>query len=265
MTGTAVRVDLMGGFRLQVDDREIPVPPGAQRVIAYVALQDRPVRRGRLAGSIWLDKTDERAGANLRSVLWRLRRQGADVMELGEGAARLQPGVLVDVHEATAWAWRVIEGQERPGDLEHKPPLGQLLADWYDDWVLMERERLHQLSLHALEAVCRSLLDAGRVVRAIDVALAVVSAEPLRESAHRLLVDAHVREGNLSEALRARRAYVAIMRDQLGLDAEHRLDDLLPAPRGKDRPLPGGTLLATARQRLGDAGLAPLAVVEDRP
>lgn len=232
-TGADVRVDLLGEFRLRVGDRDVQVPQPAQRVIAYVALQDRPVRRARLAGSIWLDKSDDRAAANLRSALWRLRRQGADVMELGDGVARLRPDVRIDVQEATSWAWRVIDGHRRPDDLEHAPPLGELLVDWYDEWVLMERERLYQLRLHALEGVCRALTDSNRTARAIDAALTVVAADPLRESAHRLLVEAHLREGNLSEAVRARRVYVRLMREELNLDAEDRLEDLLPQQRGE--------------------------------
>jgi DNA-binding SARP family transcriptional activator len=223
-----VRLDLLGGFRLRVGDREMTVSDVAQRVIAYVALQDRPVRRDRLAGSLWLDKTDARAGANLRSALWRLRRQGADVMDFGESSVRLRGGVQVDVREVTAWAWRIIEGRSEPSDLDRVPPAGDLLADWYDEWVVLERERLHQLRLHALEGICRSLLESGRTARAIDAALAVVNVDPLRESAYRLLVEAHVQEGNWSEAVRARRRYVGVVRDQLGLDVSGRLTELVP-------------------------------------
>jgi DNA-binding SARP family transcriptional activator len=223
-----VRLDLLGGFRLRVGEREVTVSDVAQRVIAYVALQDRPVRRDRLAGSLWLDKTDARAGANLRSALWRLRRQGADVMDLGESSVRLRGGVQVDVREVTDWAWRVIEGRGEPADLDRIPPAGDLLSDWYDEWVVLERERLHQLRLHALEGICRGLLESGRTARAIDAALAVVNVDPLRETAYRLLIEAHVHEGNWSEAVRARRRYVSVVRDQLGLDVSDRLADLIP-------------------------------------
>lgn len=235
MTGTVldaapIRLDLLGGFRLRVGEREVTVSDVAQRVIAYVALQDRPVRRDRLAGSLWLDKTDARAGANLRSALWRLRRQGADVMDLGESSVQLRGTVEVDVREVSVWAWRVIEGRTLPEDLDRIPPAGELLTDWYDEWVVLERERLHQLRLHALEGICRGLLESGRTARAIDAALAVVTVDPLRESAYRLLVEAHLHEGNWSEAVRARSRYVAVMRDQLGLDVGARLTDLLPGP-----------------------------------
>ena len=42
----------------------------------------------------------------------------------------------------------------------------------------MERERFHQLRLHALEALCDRLTTAGRYGEAIDAGLAAVTAEP---------------------------------------------------------------------------------------
>jgi hypothetical protein len=42
-----------------------------------------------------------------------------------------------------------------------------LLPDWTEDWVLMERERYHQLRLRALEALCRRLTLKGRCGQAV--------------------------------------------------------------------------------------------------
>jgi DNA-binding SARP family transcriptional activator len=92
-----------------------------------------------------------------------------------------------------------------------------LLADWYDEWVLVERERFRQLRLHALERACQLLLEDGRYPMAIMAGLAAVAAEPLRESAHRLVVQAHIGEGNPYEAYRQYRAYAELLDAELGL------------------------------------------------
>ena len=78
-----------------------------------------------------------------------------------------------------------------------------LLPGWYDDWVVLERERLRQLQLHALDRLAAALLAAEEPGRALDAALVAVQADPLRESAHRIVVRIHLREGNALEALRA--------------------------------------------------------------
>ena len=64
---------------------------------------------------------------------------------------------------------------------------GELLPDWYDDWVLLEAENWRQLRLHALEVLAGLLTAAGRYGDAAAAALAAVRADPLRESAHAAL------------------------------------------------------------------------------
>jgi hypothetical protein len=57
---------------------------------------------------------------------------------------------------------------------------GDLLPGWYDDCVLLERERVRQLHMHALEALAEKLAAAGRYGEAVPAAYAAVVAEPLR-------------------------------------------------------------------------------------
>jgi DNA-binding SARP family transcriptional activator len=110
-------------------------------------------------------------------------------------------------------------GRQRPDDV-----LGRgladvdLLADWYEEWLTPSREHLHQLRLHALEALCRRLVSLGRHAEAVGVALEAVQADPLRESANRVLVEAHLAEGNVSEAMVQRDRYVDVLRSEIGID-----------------------------------------------
>ena len=45
---------------------------------------------------------------------------------------------------------------------------GDLLPDWYDDWLMIERERLRQLRVHALEQLAERAMREGRYGHAID-------------------------------------------------------------------------------------------------
>ena len=81
----------------------------------------------------------------------------------------------------------------------------------------MERERIRQRVLHALEALSERLAAAGRFADAIEAAMLATSAEPLRESAQRALIKAHIAEGNLTEARRSYRAYRDLMQRELGV------------------------------------------------
>lgn len=211
-----VRLQLLGGFLLSADGEVVEVPLSSQRLAAYVALHDMPVMRQRVAGSLWLDKSDERAGANLRSALWRLNACGADVVVSRGCHLALADTVLVDARELDRWT----EGAARPDDAEAAVPWAhhELLPDWYDDWVVLERERFRQRGLHALEALCLALARAGHYAKSIDVGLAAVAADPLRESAQRAVVAAHLAEGNPGEALRQFESYRRLLKEELGLE-----------------------------------------------
>jgi DNA-binding SARP family transcriptional activator len=54
-----------------------------------------------------------------------------------------------------------------------------------------------------------------------------VAGEPLRESAHRVVIQAHATAGNHGEALRQYRLFCSLLRDQLGLEPSAELRALV--------------------------------------
>lgn len=205
----AAALHLFDGPYAVVGGRRTELPEGSKRLVAYIALNGGRVERRTAAGTLWPDGNDIRAAGNLRSALWRLRGAGVDVVEADKCALRLTPSTMVDLDVVADWAARLIDGTASSGDLETsawRSPAPDLLPGWYDDWVVFERERLRHRLLHGLEALSRLLVRAGRCAEGVEAALAVTGADPLRESAQRVLIEAHLAEGNLVEA---RRAYVA--------------------------------------------------------
>src|SRR5215469_15184118 len=186
------------------------VPEGSKQLLAFVALRRRRVERRQAAGTLWPLGGEDRAAGNLRSALWRLRRAGINVIVADKWSLVLRPHVIVDLHIIDEWATRLINGTALGCDLAISPSAADaldLLPGWYDDWALMERERIRQRLLHALEALSGQLTSLGRFADAVDAALLAVSADPLRESAQRALMEAHVAEGNLAEAHRTYKTY----------------------------------------------------------
>jgi DNA-binding SARP family transcriptional activator len=225
----AVALTMLGRFELACRGRRIRLPASAERVVAYIALHDGPATRSNVAGSLWLDVPEERAMANLRSTLWRLRRPGVTVVEpVGESLA-LAANVAVDLHELRNAARGLVDGilPSDPSRLDRLTTGGELLGDWYDDWVLVEREHFRQLRLQALERMSLDLAAAGQYSRAIESALAAVATEPLRESAHRALISVHFAQGNRSEAIRQYCIYRRLMRDELDLAPSTKMDELM--------------------------------------
>ena len=87
----------------------IHLPISAQRLIAFVALSERPAMRSHIAGTFWPDVSEGRAMANLRSVLWRLRRPDDEILVCDRGQIELRREVVVDVHRLSRTALTTLE------------------------------------------------------------------------------------------------------------------------------------------------------------
>jgi DNA-binding SARP family transcriptional activator len=198
----AMAVSLLDGFQVRCGGVEAVLPMNAQRVVAHLGLSARP-HRSLVAGLLWPTVTDRHAQGSLRSTLWRLEQSCPGLVLSVQGSVGLAADVRVDARELAEWARRMldpatgVEGCPAP-DLLFR---GELLPGWYDEWVLVERERLHQLRLHALEAFAHKLAQAGRFGEALEAAHGAVRCEPLRESAQRVTIRIHLAEGKLAEAV----------------------------------------------------------------
>lgn len=227
-----IELKVLCGFELRVDDHVVCVASNVERVLAYLALHDRPQLRQAVAAHLWTDSVEQRANANLRAALWR-GRQVLGEWFVAEGSyLSLAPNVELDVHHLIDQAHTLFRPEVSLAecDTDPTPLLGDLLPDWDEEWILFERERLRQLRVHALEALSEKLRRAGRHGEAVDVALLAVSAEPLRESAQRLLVVAHLAEGNVSEARRQFQRYRKLLWDELGIEPSDELRALVGLP-----------------------------------
>lgn len=210
-------VSLFDGFELRCRGQRVEMPMVAQRLVAFLAIHDRPLLRAYVAGTLWPDKTDARSLANLRSVLWRLRHPEAGLVQSWGSHVALAESVDVDARRLVRLTNDLLarsDGVPSP-DANALLTAGEFLPGWYDDWVLAERERLRQLRQHAMEAMCARLTELGRHGEAVDVGLAAVGSDPLRESAHTALIAAHFAEGNAAEAIRQYKAYRALLWNSL--------------------------------------------------
>ncbi|MEV7098130.1 BTAD domain-containing putative transcriptional regulator [Amycolatopsis sp. NPDC051045] len=225
----SVRLTLTGEFELFVGGERRTVPHSVERVLAYLALTERPVSRTKLAGILWFGATEKRAANNLRTTLWRLGRTCGQLVSAGPDRLVLSSAVKVDAAELSGLAQRLIH-DPAPDDLGDLPSLvacADLLPDWDDRWVAADRERLRLLRLEALERAASALIERHCLGDALVAALASVQSEPLRESCRRLVVEVHVTEGNVAEALRSYNEYRALLRDELGIEPSDLMQRLI--------------------------------------
>lgn len=227
----AARLTLLGGFELQCGQRVARVPPHVERLLAFLALHDRPLRRAYVSGRLWIDVSQEQAFGSLRTTLWRMHSVRAWIVEATTTQLSLAPSVGVDVRELKASVQRALHRRTQldPSDFDLLTQAEELLPDWYDDWVAQEREQLAKLRLLALEAACEELVAAGKFMEATTVALAAVAADPLRESARTLLIRAYLGAGDRVEAAREFIEFRRQLKSELGLEPSLRMLEFVQA------------------------------------
>jgi DNA-binding SARP family transcriptional activator len=218
---TAIALDLLDSFRLRINSGVVELSDMTQRLVALVALSKRPLCRSLVAGTLWPEKSEARALANLRSSLWRLNAVDSShtIISLGSSLA-LNPEVVLDVASLEREGWALLDGRADPDAVVCSEWFSQeLLPGWYDDWVIVERERFGQLQIRFLEAFVHRLRAQGDLARAIDQAMRLVAIDPLRERSQLALIRALLDEGSWGRARWQAEHYSAILVDTFGCRA----------------------------------------------
>ena len=273
------RVTVLGSFSVTAHGDPVPLEAEARRVVAYLAVHRRPQHRTALAADLW---PGESAAAAVALLDESLAGAGALLADGGvDGPVALDPAVEVDLDEAMTLvrALAVVPGHPDtvPADLPAAAALlsADVLPDWADAWLAVERERFRQIRLNALEELSSALIAAGRFADAVTTARVAVRTAPSRETARRALIEAHLAQGEIAEAVAEYDEYQELLRSSVGgptsgFEAAFGLEGLLPPvptwPVLRRRPAERvpvaapGLRVARGPRRLVSGGAAPGAV-----
>ena len=207
----------------------------SRRVLAYLAVKGPCVSRMLTCSDLWPKLGEDRARANLRRALWQLPpgwvvSHGPDLILDAE----------IDLRDACRIASNALASQLLDAD-DIEMLTRDLLPGWYEEWVLSEQDQHHLRRIQALEQASRTAARVQRFWLATTAGLAAVCAEPLRESAVSVLVEAHLLEGNRFEAARRYQAYEELLRRELnvepGTELRHRLASTAIGPESARFPV----------------------------
>lgn len=229
--GDSYALCLCGGWHLTYAGRPIPVHGREQRVLSLLALQGASERRY-VAGTLWAEHSEEQALASLRASVWHLRSAAPGLLSITGPTLDLD-AATVDLHDIRHSARAAIEN---PATVDADSIMfllarAELLPGWDEDWILYERERLHQLRLQALESLAHEALGRGDAYGAIAAAGAAAHLEPLRESPRRLLIAAHLAIGNHADAFREYLDFGRALRQEMGITPSDQMAALVRTMR----------------------------------
>lgn len=207
-----IRLYLLGSFRLERDGRTIHLPTRQLKsLFAYLALFPEPHSRNQLAALCWADYTDEQARHSLRTALTILRKKlGPANLITDRERVQLEP-IWVDAREfeKSASTEFKVSSPVAGGD-DSAPPetislelyTGNLLPDFYDDWVVRERERLRALYLDSLLRLAGHYRAERQYGHSIECAQKVLNIDCANEHAHQQLMLCFAAQGDRIAALK---------------------------------------------------------------
>ena len=145
MERTELMVSVLDTFTFRAGDRALALPSGSRKLLAFLALRDRPATRQLVASTLWPEAPPQDAASSLRSALWRLKPTASAAVIVEDLDLGPHPDVRVDIRESRALAHRLLDPSSEilPSD-ETAAAVASLSVDllpgWYDDWVV-DRER----------------------------------------------------------------------------------------------------------------------------
>ncbi|MGB8645288.1 MAG: BTAD domain-containing putative transcriptional regulator [Anaerolineae bacterium] len=234
----SLQFQLLGRPQVLQDGRDATGEVGAKAlaVITFLALAPTArVTRSKVAGTFWPDKTEEAARYRLRHLLWDLRKtlesdcigsdnaecwfnpEGAtvDALELRRGAGTLGLDSAQYIPTAEQASQLAALAELYHGDLFDGLPVRE--APLFDEWLFVERERLHLLYLDLLWALARALQSAGDCAGAARTLARSIQLDPLRERNYRALMAVYYQAGDRSAATQAFHQCESTLSAELGV------------------------------------------------
>ncbi len=266
------RLQLLGGFSAQ--------RPGqrprrfqtrkAGAMLAYLAYYYRQRHpREELTERIWATADPVAGGKCMRTALCSLRSElepddetRGTVFVSGHGLLGINSdNITTDVREFTdvvQAAQNMELGDDQLRLLTRAVELyrGELLPGYYEDWVLVERERLALMYVSVLRKLVAALEARGERDRALEYALRAVATAPDREEAHYDVIRLYGAMGRRMEALRQYGKLARFLKREMGMRPSAATRSLIAQIRetGRTRGARGRQRTAVAPAKPAPAG-----------
>lgn len=226
-----LEVQILGGFSVKHNGLEVD-GLRAERLILFLSYlflnSETPVSRKQLAFLFWPDSTEAQARANARNLLHHLRHALPEIdslLDMDSQTLRWKADAsfyldvlqfkqaLAAAREAQDEAGRIRLLQEAAGHYH-----GELLPGFYEDWVLLEREELHQAFIKTLSQLAKLLEEARQYMEAIEVVNRLIRSDPFNEAAYQHAMRLHALNNDRAGAIQIYHACSTLLLRELGIE-----------------------------------------------
>ncbi len=225
-----IEIRLLGQFDLQLNGSPVEIPSRpAQSLLAYLALTAGIThRRERLAGLIWPDIPESDARRNLRRALWHIRKaiEGQAPLRADDMTVAFdpRPDVWVDVLVVS----QKFNTEQTAEDLVQIVSVygGELLPGFYDEWVIVERERLQAIFERRIKLLLDRLVEAHSWDEVIEWGEKWIALSGATEPAYQALMIAYSGRGDLSGVGQTYRRCTESLSRDLGIEPSEETHNL---------------------------------------
>jgi len=230
-----LRLQLFGRAQARYLDCLLPGFPcrKAYHVLCYLLLDQHHIsRRDQLAAVFWGEYPTSTSRKYLRDALWRLRNAlhaaGAcpdEYLSIADDSVTFLPSsrywLDIETFEARITRYQNLSGPELTPEqathLEEAIDLcsGDLLEGIYEDWCLVDRERLNLMVLDALGKLVAFHAANGTYEHSLLYCNRILGHDNTREKIHRQMMGLYWQLGNRSAAVAQYKLCVQILRDVL--------------------------------------------------
>lgn len=244
-------VHLLGPFRVEVYGRPTAQWNGhkAKAIFRYLVVHRRQrVPKEVLMEALWPGSEPDAARLSLKVAVSSLRRSlSSAIGELANShewvvsekdTYHLEPGlpVWVDAEEFESQSL-LAQGLEREGSREasvksYQQAVALYVGDFleenpYDEWTILERERLRDLYLQDLTQLSKHLVEMGEWHEAISYLHKILAVDACQEETYRLLMICHAALGQLGRVRQVHSICHQVLRNELESVPTAELDELL--------------------------------------
>ncbi len=232
-------IHLFGGFRLIPNGeckQTSKIARSAKALLAYLLLfRHRIHSREMLYGIFWADHSDQRAKSCLSTALWRLRRVlEPESIPKGTFLLTTSRGDVGFNCESDYWM-DVAEFEEKTQSALSRPPesmtdldarklekanemvTGELLEGFYEDWALIERERIRSLYLKSLAHLIGFYKYRHSIEKGLACGRKILRHDPLREDIHREMIKFYIKSGQRGMAAKQYKTCAKVLSEELGI------------------------------------------------
>ncbi|MCB0125802.1 MAG: hypothetical protein KDE58_26285 [Caldilineaceae bacterium] len=245
-----LQIHLLSKFSVTIDDRDVTglEASKAQETLAYLLIhRQRPHSREVLIDQIWGDYTKDQAQKGLRQALWQLQNalHGQD-SNLHTGLLQvdttwvqisvtsqfwLDIAVLEECYERVQGIRGQLLTADQAAAVTDAVQLyqGDLLETCYQDWCLIERERLQHIDLSLLDKLMEYEETQGNYEKACAYGEQILRHDRAREQTHRRLMRLYCLAGDRTAALRQYEACVVALATELAVKPAKQTEALYQA------------------------------------